>query len=342
MRSSSVVQAGNHATKVATFSLILFCAIHGEFLYGQTPEVPTAKFSLTISLFLPFGAPLPGQPYIRGLLVEETNTSDEPLEEGGCLERQGVFRVNVMFNGHHLKERDERVRKKREADDRAKPCKVPHPESVIKRGESLKHYIGISWDYPMSEPGTYEVTVSRESDLEHPDQSVIVTSNTLSIVVSEPNRTKAEDTLLPAEQEPQFSVSISAPQSVTVDSALEILIRITNTSNEPLRMAAGYHGSFPDGFKYIVRNEQGDLVPELGLVLTRVLPNGKIWQIPRPPGSSLIGLLRPGETWSTGARLTDKYRFEQPGKYTIQVSRQVEGIPIVYSNVVTLVVLAKQ
>jgi hypothetical protein len=38
----------------------------------------------------------------------------------------------------------------------------------------------------MSQPGTYEITVSRETDTGHPDKSVSVKSNTLTIVVPEP------------------------------------------------------------------------------------------------------------------------------------------------------------
>jgi len=39
----------------------------------------------------------------------------------------------------------------------------------------------------MIEPGTYEITVSRDSDLEHPEKGVTVTSNTLTFVVPEPD-----------------------------------------------------------------------------------------------------------------------------------------------------------
>jgi hypothetical protein len=38
----------------------------------------------------------------------------------------------------------------------------------------------------MSDPGTYEVTVSRETDPDHPDRSVTVKSNTITITVPEP------------------------------------------------------------------------------------------------------------------------------------------------------------
>ncbi len=41
------------------------------------------------------------------------------------------------------------------------------------------------WDYPLDVPGTYAITVSRESDPEHPEKSVTVTSNTLTVTVSE-------------------------------------------------------------------------------------------------------------------------------------------------------------
>jgi hypothetical protein len=148
-----------------------------------------------------------------------------------------------------------------------------------------------------------------------------------------------------ASQEPptKFSLAISGPQSVAVDSPFRIEIKITNISKVTLHLAAGYSGNLPYGYKYIVRDEKDDLVSEDPLC-TRSMetPPGGMRPPCRTPGSYINGLLRPGGSWAAAAQLTDLYWFVRPGKYTIQVSRREVGMPVVYSNVLTLQVLAKQ
>jgi hypothetical protein len=45
------------------------------------------------------------------------------------------------------------------------------------------HWVSLAAKYDVSRPGTYEVTVSRETDPDHPDKSVMVKSNTLTVIV---------------------------------------------------------------------------------------------------------------------------------------------------------------
>jgi hypothetical protein len=162
--------------------VVLFVIQLGGF--AQVSEQTSPRFTLTISLFLPAGAPSgPGQPYIRDLKLVETNISNEPIQEAGCWEHQGIYRVTVFFNGHLLKEQDRVARQRREARARMAPCKVPVSDAVIPPGKTWTRYLPISSDYPMTEAGTYEITVSRNSDLDNPDTSPVVSSNTLTIVV---------------------------------------------------------------------------------------------------------------------------------------------------------------
>ena len=135
-------------------------------------------------------------------------------------------------------------------------------------------------------------------------------------------------------------LSASAPESVAVNAELIIGIRITNISGDSLELVVGHHGNLPDGYKYIVRDEKGDLLPEYPLC-SRPIPEGALRRPCRAPGNSRRGSLGPGETWTTAAQLTDLYRFSRPGRYTIQVSTKPEGMPIVYSNLLTLTALAR-
>ncbi len=129
---------------------------------------------------------MPGQPEFREIRLVETNISNEPILEAGCWEAQGVFSVSVVYDGVALEEREPAARKKREANARQKPCMLPLSRAVINPGESWTRYLVFSADYPLCKPGTYEVTVSRESDLKIHEKSVTVKSNTLTIVVPEP------------------------------------------------------------------------------------------------------------------------------------------------------------
>jgi hypothetical protein len=144
------------------------------------PQEMVPTFSLTISLFQP-GTAEPGQPIFRKIQVDETNVSKEPFTEHGCMEFQGVFHISVSYNGLALHEKDAAARKRREADAKKEPCRVM--DTKINPGQSWTRYPPFSVDYPLCKPGTYEVTVSRESDPEHPEGSVTVKSNTLTIVV---------------------------------------------------------------------------------------------------------------------------------------------------------------
>ena len=85
-----------------------------------------------------------------------------------------------------MQERDETARKKREADAKLELCPVPTSKAVIPPGQSWTRYLNPDWDYPMTKPGIYEITVSRQTDLLHPGKSVIVKSNSLTIVVPDP------------------------------------------------------------------------------------------------------------------------------------------------------------
>src|ERR1035441_4837021 len=53
----------------------------------------------------------------------------------------------------------------------------------IKSGQSVKFSLWISSEYDMTVPGTYDITVTRETDPWNPDKSVTIKSNTLTIVV---------------------------------------------------------------------------------------------------------------------------------------------------------------
>ncbi len=56
----------------------------------------------------------------------------------------------------------------------------------ISPSKSVKLTLWASAEYDMTEPGTYEITVTRETDPWSPDRSVTVKSNIINIIVPEP------------------------------------------------------------------------------------------------------------------------------------------------------------
>jgi hypothetical protein len=132
---------------------------------------------------------------------------------------------------------------------------------------------------------------------------------------------------------PTFSLTISAPNTeVTLGGEVSIEIRQTNLSEQTIDCSAQVDSGVNYNFKYDVRDQHGTAAakvvrahPELG------------------PAASYQGCnLPPGKSHTSGSLLSRIYQFNQPGEYTIQVSRPDTGNPgggIVKSNTITITVL---
>jgi len=158
-------------------------AIQTVALCAQAPQKPEPQFTLTISEYHhEFG------PGLHRLTLVETNISKQIITEPGCVETRGWFTVAVLYNGAPLKEKDEAGRRQSETEQ-GQLCNFGLGINEIQPGESRKHWVSVDAKYDVSRPGIYEVTVSRETDPDHPEKSVTVKSNTLTIVVPEPGET---------------------------------------------------------------------------------------------------------------------------------------------------------
>jgi hypothetical protein len=169
--------------KAASYFLIAVFATQAAGLFAQTPQKPEPQFALTISEWHEGGFP----PNYHRLRVIGTNTSNEELTVGGCEVQRGAYRISVVYDGAPLVEKNLAARHQREEDARHNICNHELGINKIEPGGSFEHLVYISGDYDMSKPGTYEVTVSRETDPEHSEKSVTVRSNTLTIIVPEPD-----------------------------------------------------------------------------------------------------------------------------------------------------------
>ncbi len=168
--------------KLAPYFVVMILATQAFAAYAQSTGMPEPQFMLTISEFHggEFG------PGLDRINVKETNISKEVITEPGCMEVRGSFTVSVSYNGAPLDEKDAAARLRSEKKEQ-RYCTFGSGINGIKPGESREYLVSIAAKYDVSRPGTYEVTVTREKDPDHPDKSVAVKSNTLTIVVPEPD-----------------------------------------------------------------------------------------------------------------------------------------------------------
>jgi hypothetical protein len=169
----------NRKMKLAVSFLALLLALQAAAASAQTLVDSKPKFSLVITLPV-----AEGKPNLQKLRVMEFNRSKESYREDGCLEKRGFFTISILYNGKPLQERDAEARKKREEAAKATPCDIP--TQTMRPNNGWPRYFDLTQDFPVEVPGSYEVTVSRESDLEHPEKSMTVKSNTLRFWVQEP------------------------------------------------------------------------------------------------------------------------------------------------------------
>lgn len=132
--------------------------------------------------------------------------------------------------------------------------------------------------------------------------------------------------------QPPFSISIQALHSeVSVGTPIELTIRLKNTSNHDLNGSSAYYGGVDYGYDYEVKTESGRIIrPKSG-------PGDE-----NPPHASLrLTTLKSGETAEENTAVPSEFELSKPGKYQIQVSRQVPGEPqsVIKSNVITFKVV---
>ncbi len=143
---------------------------------------------------------------------------------------------------------------------------------------------------------------------------------------------------------PRLTLTLKVPKSeIKLGENIDITIKLTNTSQEPITLLFGNHGNVASFYQYDVRNENGDSVAEVGPRFQQ-LPNGQMLQLPtRLPGSFTQGAIDPGKSVTSNSTVSDLYRFDHPGKYTIRVSRYASDTAgetkKVYSNALEITVI---
>ena len=177
--------------KFATIFSVMLIAMQALAACAQTPESQTLNFTLAIE-----EKPLEAEnaPGTHILLVKYTNNSDA-VQRDSCMVIPDEYNIHVKRDGIAIEKRkskrdtanhseEGRTGLRIEVTHRGSPC---HSDNKgLNPGQSVKFPLWVSSEYDMTRPGTYEITVTRETDPWNPEKSVTVKSNTLTIVVPEP------------------------------------------------------------------------------------------------------------------------------------------------------------
>ncbi|MGO8786005.1 MAG: hypothetical protein ACLQVL_01300 [Terriglobia bacterium] len=96
-----------------------------------------------------------------------------------------MIAISVLYNGVPLEEKDA-ARRQYWEKHYSQYCTFGGGVNGIKPGESGEYLVSVAFIYDVSRPGTYDITVAMETDPYHPEKSVTVKSNTITVVVPEP------------------------------------------------------------------------------------------------------------------------------------------------------------
>jgi hypothetical protein len=167
--------------------LILLPFAAGLFVRAQQQIEPT--FALHIEQTHEYEGPAPGILEIR---VQYINISGE-AQKDGCAVTPWVYKTIVLRDGVQL----ERIKPKVPPEN--PPDKNDHrtrievrateqdtcrgSDEAIQPGKSVMFPLGVGFEYNLSQPGTYEVTVTRDMFPCEIDHGPTIKSNTLTIVV---------------------------------------------------------------------------------------------------------------------------------------------------------------
>lgn len=139
----------------------------------------------------------------------------------------------------------------------------------------------------------------------------------------------------PSDKSSPFTIRISTDKSdVKAGSDIFIKIQLANTSNHTVDCTMVPSNGSDSAYQYDVRDLSGNPAPKVRKDHPEISPPFHIWPC----------VLNPGESTALNETLVSReYDMSRPGKYTISVSRFIEGdrkeAGVVKSNVITVTVI---
>jgi len=303
----------------------MMIAMQTIILYAQISGAQELAFTLTLSMGRHSGE---YSPETQVLIVKLTNTSKEVMHRTVCDSWGEMYNLEVVYNGIPVEKTDaeKERRKKLEAGD----ChSFSGSGSAVaehtKPGESRQDILY----YNTTKPGTYEITATKETYPGHPEKSVTVKSNTITIVVPVP------------------PLKLTLSENHDLGAGLDrVNVTETNISDE----------DFID--------QDNGCIRELSWFTIEVFYNGVqlkekdiearfrrrnetinlINQDKAPCATGPFAIvLKPGQSRNLWLGISDIYDVTKPGSYDVYVSRETNPIgrvnsEYVRSNTITIVV----
>jgi hypothetical protein len=280
-------------------------------LLPQVAEKPKPRFSLAIEEDKNAARLNPG---LHRLVVKYTNVWEGDEIDMFYKEAEGMYNMSVVRDGIRVAETPAmwELRRYRKADN----DNVLKNPRVLRLGQSWTDPLDVSDYYDMTQSGTYEITVTRESLPLDPANSVLVKSNTISIVVPQgaaaPNAPGAE------KPKPKFALAISL---VNPDEGLPGVIRVEreNISDTAIREAKCW--TLIGMYNFIIsRNGEpleasGDGARRLQSMRTATVC----------PGNETLIEINPGEAdVEESVPLSYLFDVDKPGYYEVYVTRETD------------------
>lgn len=167
--------------------LVLIFAVQTIALCAQTVDRPKPWFSLSIAASDPSHPPMFYTADRHVVLVTYTNISDVD-ESHSDTDLEFGLDMHVLLDGAPAEETNNMraLRKNRKVIESKGWSGSVQAPMTIKPGKSIVWPLPIADYFDMTKPGTYTITVSKETFPHDPARSVTVWSNTIEIVVPQP------------------------------------------------------------------------------------------------------------------------------------------------------------
>jgi len=257
--------------------------------------------------------------------VTLTNTSEETINDPGCPEFHGFYHFTVKLDGVPMQESKKAAGRHRWEAAYAGRCL---PEQ-IKPGGSTTFWYDIDTIYDMSQAGTYDIIVSRDTDPKDPSKNTTITSAPLVIVVTK------EEANIPKPTGPTEPLTLAAANTTFhVGEPVNITLIRKNTSEKVMDLQNPNNTMEWYDFDVSVGSVPA---PEIELLKGYKDPSASFHVFQRCA-------LDPGELYSSGVMLSDYYDMSKPGVYQVSARMkctQCDSEPVIKSNTLTITVIPR-
>jgi hypothetical protein len=271
-------------------------------------------------------------PGLHRVLVKYTHISFGFEHEKYHEEAMGMYQMIVVRNGAPVAETDA-MRELRKFRKMEFDPTMRNPR-MLKTGESWITPLDVSDYYDMTKPGTYQITVLRETEPYAPNYSVTVSSNTITIVV---HRQAGGQSARAAEKpKSRFTLTLSPGDPDDVPPVW-VQVKMENISKSTIRECecTPFYGMY--NFVVLRNGEPLEENDEMRNLQKRRAG------VDCPAESASLREIEPGSVDEDGVPLGAYYDLHEPGSYAVYATRETYPyIPaksvLVESNSISFVV----